>query len=85
MTLLLSSDGEHYGDTLQATIPFDPTAEEEKAARVVELRVPVGKPGIVSLKIDARAIEAVPAWHRAKGLNPWLLMDEIEVGEKIGN
>ena len=85
VTLLLSSDGEHYGDTLQATIPFDPTAEEEKAARVVELRVPVGKPGIVSLKIDARAIEAVPAWHRAKGLNPWLLMDEIEVGERIGN
>ena len=48
---------------------------------MVELRVPVGKNGVSLLKVDAQSIGAIPAWHRAKGLNPWLMMDEIEVSE----
>jgi hypothetical protein len=62
-------------------IPIEPTSEEAAEPRVVEVRVPVGRNGISMLKIDAQSIGTIPAWHRAKGLKPWLMMDEIEVGE----
>lgn len=41
------------------------------------------KAGIASLKIDLQTLSAVPDWHRAKGLKPWILMDEIEVSEML--
>lgn len=77
----LSADGETYTDTLNVALPFDPASVEENNPQVVEIRVPVGKNGIGYLKVDAQSIGTVPSWHRAKGLKPWLLMDEIEVGE----
>jgi hypothetical protein len=33
------------------------------------------------IRIEAQSIGVVPSWHRAKGLKPWILMDEIEVSE----
>ena len=81
--VMLSGDGERYTDTLQVTMPFDPASREENAPREVEVRVPVTQSGIVAFKVDVEALTAVPAWHRAKGLKPWILMDEITVNEKI--
>lgn len=81
ITIYLSQDGAEYGDTVTVEIPFDPTSSEENSPRVVEMRVPMGKKKIGFVKIDVQSIGMVPSWHRAKGLNPWLLMDEIEVGE----
>lgn len=83
VTVMLSSDGEHYTDTLQVAMPFDPASSDEKSPREVELMIPVMKAGIASLKIDLQALSAVPDWHRAKGLKPWILMDEIEVSERV--
>ena len=81
VTLFLSHDGTSFADTLQVPVSIDAAAEDASEPRVVELRVPVGKNGISLLKVDAQSIGAIPAWHRAKGLNPWLMMDEIEVSE----
>ena len=83
VTVLLSADGEHYSDTLQVAMPFDPASDEENSPRVVEVRVPVTKGGVASFKVEVDALSSVPAWHRAKGLKPWILMDEIEVSERI--
>lgn len=80
--LLFSVDGVTYGDTLIATVPFDPTEEAESTPQVVELKVPVGRNGVGYVRIVPQTIGNIPAWHRAKGLKPWLLMDEIEVVEK---
>ena len=81
VTLFLSHDGTSFADTLQVPVSIDAAAEDASEPRVVELRVPVGKNGVSLLKVDAQSIGAIPAWHRAKGLNPWLMMDEIEVSE----
>lgn len=83
VNVLLSSDGEHYTDTLNVAIPFDPASSEENHPREVELKVPVDKEGIASFKVEVNALSAVPDWHRAKGLKPWVLMDEIEVSERV--
>lgn len=80
--LALSADGVAYTDTVTATVPFDPADEAEGAPRVVELKVPVDRAGIGFVKIIPQTVETIPVWHRAKGLKPWLLMDEIEIIEK---
>ena len=82
VSLVLSTDGVTHSDTLTAAVPIDPADEAEAAPRVVELRVPVSRPSVRSIRILPQTLAAVPAWHRAKGLKPWLLMDEIEIIEK---
>ena len=85
VTIFLSSDGQSFPDTVNVSLPFDPTLEENNNPQVVELSVPVKKDSVGFLKIKAQSIGSVPAWHRAKGLNPWLLMDEIEVSESTSS
>lgn len=81
VTILLSSDGQIFSDTVNVAMPFDPLSDENNSPQVVELKVPVEKAGVGFLKIVASSIGTIPVWHRAKGLKPWLMIDEIEVSE----
>lgn len=83
VSILLSHDGSAYTDTVHVDMPFNPATVDANSPQVVELKVPVGKKEIGFLKIVAQSIGTVPSWHRAKGLKPWLLMDEIVVSEVI--
>ena len=85
LTLALSSDGTTFADTIQVPISINPDSDEANIPQVLEVRVPVGKNGISLVKVDAQSIGFIPDWHRAKGLKPWLMMDEITVSEKIKN
>lgn len=82
VTITVSTDGKGYADAAVDTIPFDPADQEQTDARVVELRVPVAGRQVSHIKVVANTIGSIPAWHRGKGLKPWLLMDELEVIEK---
>ncbi len=77
-----SADGAQYTAPQRAGVPFDPSSQESEEPRVVELRVPVDRADVSFVKLEINAIPSIPAWHRAKGLKPWLLMDEIEIIEK---
>ena len=83
VTLTFSADGQSFTDTIKTLIPFDPTEQNQSEARVVELKVPVSVKGIGFIRVEAQTIGQVPDWHRAKGLKPWLMMDEIEVVESV--
>ena len=83
VTLSFSVDGTDYSDTVTVQQNFAPEAQSESQPRVVELNIPVDRKGVGFVKITAHTIGAIPQWHRGKGLNPWLLMDEISVNEKI--
>lgn len=80
--LAFSTDGVSFTDTVSVAIPFNPADEDQVDPRVVEIQVPVNKQGIGFVNIIPQTIGTIPVWHRAKGLKPWLLMDEIEVNEK---
>lgn len=82
VVVTLSSDGDTFADSLTATLPFDPADPDEATVRVVELRIPVGKNSITHFRIAPQTLTAIPVWHRAAGLKPWLLMDEIVVGSR---
>lgn len=83
--LSFSTDGISYSDTLRVPAPFNPADQEQEAPQVLELKVPVAAPSVKYIKVESEVIGQIPAWHRAKGLKPWLLMDEIEINEKIIN
>ena len=82
VAILLSADGERWGDTLVAEIPFDPADSAQATARIVEVDVAVDSREAKYLKIIPTPLSTIPLWHRGKGLKPWLLMDEITVTEK---
>ena len=85
VSVLVAQEGASYTDTLEVSTPFDPADQGRNTPQVVEIRVPVEKNGVQTLKIIPRTIGTIPSWHRAKGLNPWMLVDEIEVVEKMKN
>ena len=84
VNVLFSSDGVDYGDTMAAELGFDPADEGESEPRVVELRIPVDKNSIGFIKVEPVTVDRIPSWHRAKGLKPWLMVDEVKVVEKTG-
>lgn len=83
VTVAFSVDGNDFTDTLTVRPTFAPDAQSENQPRVVELNVPVDRKGVGFVKITAHTIGTIPQWHRGKGLNPWVLMDEMEVNEKL--
>lgn len=82
VSVSFSTDGQTYGNPIQVELEFDPTDQEQNIPQVVELRLPVGTGTASHVKVVANTISAIPAWHRAKGLKPWLLMDEIRIVEQ---
>ena len=83
VTVAFSADGTTWGDTVTLALPFDPAAQENSTDQLVELRIPADRSGVGFLRIVPEDIGRIPAWHRAKGLKPWLMMDEIEIREKL--
>ena len=83
ITLEFSADGQQYGDTLSVAVPFDPADQEANQPQLVELHVPVHRTGVGFIRVVPETLGQIPAWHRAKGLKPWMMMDEIEVGERV--
>lgn len=81
--LAFSADGSQWEDTVHYTLPFDPAAQVNSADQLVELHIPVGRTAVGYIKVEPLTIGKIPAWHRAKGLKPWLMMDEIEISENI--
>ena len=45
--------------------------------------IPVNRESVRFVQIIARPLPHIPSWHRAKGLNPWIMMDEVEIEEVI--
>lgn len=83
VTVTFSADGSTWGDTVTLTLPFDPSAQENSSDQLVELRIPADRNGVGFIRIEPTDIGRIPAWHRAKGLKPWLMMDEIEISERL--
>ena len=63
------------------TLDFDPADQANQSPRVVEISVPLQGRGLSTFVIVPDCLTTIPAWHRGKGLKPWLMMDEIEVIE----
>ena len=83
VTVAVSSDGEHFSSPSEAVITYDATSEEMNTSQLQALTVPIHAGEVSHLHIVAKPIAHIPDWHRAKGLNPWIMLDEIIVQEEI--
>ena len=79
----VSADGKEYTDFIPANIAYDATKEEMNTTQLQILTIPVQRNQMRFVRVVAKPIARIPQWHRAKGLNPWMMMDEIKIIETI--
>lgn len=79
----VSADGKEYTDYMPANITYDASLEEMNTTQLQILTIPVNRDQVRFVRVLAVPIDRIPQWHRAKGLNPWIMMDEIEINEII--
>jgi hexosaminidase len=79
----LSSDGKVFSDPIPATITYDAAAETMNTTQLQVITIPADREDVRFVRVIARPISHIPQWHRAKGLNPWTMVDEIEIKESL--
>lgn len=82
VTVQVSADGTQWSAPRAATIDYDPSSAYMTTPQVKTVRVELGEADVRYIKITAKAIEKIPDWHKAKGLRPWMLIDELYVTER---
>lgn len=83
MAVYVSSDGENYSPAYNAKIKYDPSEEAMNSPQLVVLSVDINQPDVKYVRVVARNLGKIPVWHKAKGLRPWIMVDEIQVNEVI--
>ena len=51
--------------------------------QLVTVTIDVDKPDVKYVRIVAKNMGRIPSWHKARGLRPWIMVDEIELNEVI--
>lgn len=83
VSVSVSSDGVNYSEPIAAKIKYDPADEAMNKPQVVTVSVEVEKTGVKYVRVMAMNMGKIPAWHKAKGLRPWLMVDEVTLTETI--
>jgi hypothetical protein len=79
----VSTDGTNFSDTIHAAVTYNPADQAMNTTQLQLLTIPVNRTNIRFVRIIAKPLRRIPAWHRAKGLNPWIMMDEVVIEEVI--
>ena len=85
VTVQVSEDGTHFSAPVEATITYNAADESMNTTQLQVVTVPLEKENVRHVRVIATPISRIPQWHRAKGLKPWIMMDEIEIEENIAN
>ncbi|MBQ6683449.1 MAG: chitobiase/beta-hexosaminidase C-terminal domain-containing protein [Bacteroidales bacterium] len=83
VSVSVSSDGNNYSEPIPALITFNASDPSMNTTQLQAIKVPVNQDNIRFVRITAKPIKRIPDWHRAKGLNPWMMIDEIEIEEVL--
>lgn len=83
VTVAVSEDGVNYSDPIPAVISYNAADESMNTTQLMQITIPVNRSGVRHVRLVAKPISHIPQWHRAKGLNPWIMMDEIKIEEEI--
>lgn len=80
--IMTSEDGITYSEPYIANYTFDAEDEKQNVSQLISLSVPAKNSKVMYVKIVARSIKKIPMWHaEAKGLRPWIMIDEIQIQE----
>ncbi len=81
VVVFFSYDGSTFADSAAAIITFRPADKEQAVSSLQLVDVKAERRAVKAVRVLARGIGRIPEWHRAKGLKPWLLTDEIVIKE----
>lgn len=79
----VSSDGENYSPAINAKIKYAPEEQSMNSPQLVTVTVDVNQPDVLYVRLVAKNMGRIPAWHKAKGLRPWIMVDEVQLNEVI--
>lgn len=82
-SVYVSPDGKNYSPEIKADVKFVPSEKENAYNQVISFRSLVNINQVKYIKVVATSIGKIPSWHEAKGLRPWLFIDEITINETV--
>lgn len=81
--VFVSEDGENFSLPINAKLKYAPEEQSMNSPQKVKVIVEVNQPGVKYVRLVAKNLGRIPAWHKARGLRPWVMVDEIELEEVI--
>ena len=81
--VFVSSDGVNYSPAINAKLKYAPAEESMNSPQLVTVSIDVNKDDVRYVRLVAKNLARIPAWHKAKGLRPWIMVDEIQLNEVI--
>ncbi len=79
----VSDDGENFSPAINAKLKYAPEEQSMNSPQLVTVTIDVDKPDVKYVRIVAKNMGRIPSWHKARGLRPWIMVDEIELNEVI--
>ena len=83
--VMLSEDGVNYGPAINAKLKYAPEEQSMNSPQLVKIVIEVEQAGVKYVRLVAKNMGRIPSWHKARGLRPWIMVDEIELNEVIKN
>ncbi len=83
MAVSFSEDGTNFSTPVKVSSPFNSADEKTDMPNAVDIKVDAEGKNIRFVKIEAKNLGKIPDWHSAKGLKPWIMIDEISIIEKL--
>ena len=81
--VFVSSDGENYSPAINAKLKYAPEEQAMNTPQRVTVTIDVNQSDIRFVRFVAKNMGRIPAWHKARGLRPWIMVDEIQLLETI--
>lgn len=79
----VSSDGENYSQAIKAKLKYAPEEQSMNSPQLVTITVEVNQTDVKYVRLVAKNMGRIPAWHKARGLRPWIMLDEVQLNEAI--
>lgn len=79
--IFVSADSITYSEPYTIPTVFKSEDEAQNVSQLVHSLIPINHSGVKYIKIVAHSIKKIPMWHEAKGLRPWIMIDEIQIIE----
>lgn len=79
----VSSDGVEYSPAINAKLKYAPEEQSMNTPQYVSVIVEVNQPDVKFVRLVAKNMGRIPSWHKAKGLRPWIMVDEVQLNEVI--
>ena len=79
----VSSDGVEYSPAINAKLKYAPEEQSMNSPQYVRVVVDVNQSDVKYVRLVAKNMGRIPAWHKARGLRQWIMVDEVQLNEVI--